>query len=289
MSAEAALARSEVAVADFCLANAVRGRAALDAGRFGRLSGVVTSSGKKRTLWLLVILVVGLAGYFFPARRAGAPLEKPARAASPSGAKLIVVKEKPPLSPPRDESVPAATTEPPVVVGELSKPVRRRVLFTPFLVRMTPTFREDYGLTPAETNALNQAAEAARKRIGDLALANATVRTDATGTVTIEVRAFAEGGVVYDELLRNFATVLGPERYAVFLPDAAESLERAMGYLGVAMQTIELRHDPAAAGRAEYYWVRMKTKNDRVDLSGASLAAARAYLGPLMQLLPADF
>jgi hypothetical protein len=160
---------------------------------------------------------------------------------------------------------------------------------------ITPQWAEAFGLVESEIATLNQAVEAARRKIGQLELANATVRMDGDKKAIITVKTFSEGGPIYDELVQTFAQVMGRDRYAAFAELGLKDLEDGLHQLGVGVRTLTVTHNPASPDPRKRYHVAEKvvrpdgTQNLEVAGGARMDGLIGIYLGPLRSLLPPDF
>lgn len=110
-----------------------------------------------------------------------------------------------------------------------------------------------FDLTPAETATLNVAVARAAQRIAELADLHASGKVDATtGKLIVEVAAFPdEGGHVYDELLGQFRSVLGPERFAYFDTLFGDSFDQSFDSFGTHRVRYEVEMKPMAASTGQ--------------------------------------
>ncbi len=160
---------------------------------------------------------------------------------------------------------------------------------------ITPQWAEAFGLAASEVATLDQAVESARRRIGQLALANATVRMDGDKKAIIAVKTFSDGGPIYDELVQTFAQVMGRDRYAAFAELGLPELEDRLHHLGVGARTLTVTHNPSTSDpRKRYQLVEQLARPDGTrNLEAASGARMDGlldiYLGPLRSLLPPEF
>ncbi len=129
--------------------------------------------------------------------------------------------------------------------------------------RVGPQLIGFFDLTPAETATLNAAVARAAQRIAELADLHASGKVDATtGKLIVEVAAFPdEGGHVYDELLGQFRSVLGPERFAYFGTLFGDSFDQNFEGFGTHRVRYEVEMKPMATStgqpvhRIEGYYV----------------------------------
>lgn len=110
--------------------------------------------------------------------------------------------------------------------------------------------------------------------------------------MVIEVKPFpAEGGPVYDEVMRGFAETRGPERHAAFVTLAGDELERALGVYGDVQRTVTFTRQPDSM-HSRYLardisvsegssWNDSRNFKNRDDLL--------AWAGTITNLLPPDF
>lgn len=161
--------------------------------------------------------------------------------------------------------------------------------------KLNSAFVELFALEPSEQAALQQSVDGARERLFEFERANATVARNDKGDLVISVSPFAaEGGVVYDALMKSFADTLGPERNAAYVALGASQVERALGQLGAAQRTVTFSLDPAVEGGAK---ARVLVKMDYKSSNGSggssstfsSMEEAREYAGTVGRLVPPDF
>jgi len=103
-----------------------------------------------------------------------------------------------------------------------------------------------FDLTPAETATLNAAVARAAQRMAELSHLHASGKVDeTTGKLIVDVAAFPEeGGRVYDELLGQFRSVLGPERFAYFGTFFGDNFDRSYDSFGLHRVRYEVELTP---------------------------------------------
>jgi RNA polymerase sigma factor (sigma-70 family) len=161
--------------------------------------------------------------------------------------------------------------------------------------KLNSAFVELFALNPDEQSALQQNVDGARERLFELERANSAVSRNDKGDLVISVSPFAaEGGVVYDALMKSFADTLGPERNAAYVALGSSQVERALGQFGAAQRTVTFSVNPATAGGAKgNISVKMDYKSS--DGSGNSssnfpnLEEAQKFAGTVGRLVPPDF
>jgi len=114
--------------------------------------------------------------------------------------------------------------------------------------RVGPQLIGFFDLTPAETATLNAAVARAAQRIAELSDLHASCKVDETkGRLVVDVPAFPdEGGRVYDELVGQFRSVLGPERFAYFNALFGESFDQNYDGFGTHRVRYEVELKPMA-------------------------------------------
>jgi RNA polymerase sigma factor (sigma-70 family) len=159
--------------------------------------------------------------------------------------------------------------------------------------KLDPAFGELFALTPEEQTALQRSTDRARDRLAELERANAVVTRDETGNARIAVKSFAaEGGRVYDELMKSFAGTLGRERNGIFLKLGAEQVERALGQFGAVERTVTVAFNPASDRTS--YWVTEELNSGVLYHSNREdgyrdLQEVEHRYGTIIKLLPAGF
>ena len=132
--------------------------------------------------------------------------------------------------------------------------------------RVNPHFAQFFELTPDETNRLSAAVAQAAQRMEDLADLHAVGNLDAAaGKLTVNVTAFpAEGGIVYNELLGQFQTVLGPERFAYFNIFFGDTFDQSFDGFGLNQVRYEVDLTPTVTpqGQTNYSYTRSFVTGD---------------------------
>jgi hypothetical protein len=215
-------------------------------------------------------------------------------------AELRRVRAETPPAPPSNANIPKTSAER-LAELRLMADLQRRGLMRGALTvievegKFQPSWAEIFALTPSEVDRLNRSIAVARQKIGDYEVANATVRTDDKGNIVITVQPFIEGAAIYDELVRTFSEVLGPDRYAAFAALGLKDLEDRLNLLGVGKRTLTLSHNRAAADpkRAYHLTDQIERPDGTRKLGSASDAqfdrVIGFLLGPLTKLVPPDF
>jgi len=177
----------------------------------------------KSGLMKLVVCVAVVCGAFLLGRlsRLGASSEAPLPAFSPAATKVPVAVPSGSIEPTRAETELVATPSPASRWAAALWLRKAGMVATGMALvsdRVGPQLIGFFDLTPAETATLNAAVARAAQRIAELSDLHASGKVDATtGKLIVEVAAFPdEGGHVYDELLGQFRSVLGPERFTYF-------------------------------------------------------------------------
>lgn len=115
--------------------------------------------------------------------------------------------------------------------------------------KLSPVFAEFYGLTPAETDALQRSLDTARESLANLERTNSSISRDDKGNIVISVNPFpTAGGAVYDALLASVAQTLGPERNAAFSASSTDELERELKGFGAEQRTVKIGYDATGNG-----------------------------------------
>lgn len=193
----------------------------------------------------------------------------------------------------------AATLEPMRLLAQLEKKnwVHPEMTFVSQTGTLTESFKVLFNLTPAEQQALQSTVDRARERLAELERLNATVTQRPDGKIEIKVKAFAaEGGQVYNDLMREFANTLGSERDEVYRSLGAEQVEMALSRFGAAERTVTVsRKTPEAAnpnaGKLIVVRDETRTRSSSTTNSGDyhDLADVATRIGTLVRLLPPNF
>ena len=207
------------------------------------------------------------------------------------------VERLPDVSPKIAGSAPFSPIDQLRVMADLSKRQLLSPVINTFNFReagvLSAAFVELFALTPPERATLQAAVDRARERVASLEMENATVGRAANGDVSINIRPFPQaGGAVYDELIKQFAEKLGPDRQSAFLVLAASQMEKSLGGLGTSERnlTFSRSNDP---GRERPFTAR---ESQRIT-GGTSTRSAdfktfedmEAWAGTTARLLPKDF
>ena len=163
--------------------------------------------------------------------------------------------------------------------------------------KISDAFAALFALTSDERDALQQAMDHARQRLGVLAAANTTVQRESENCVVFRIAPFAGGGDIYDQLLDVFSRTLGPERNAAFLTLAADQVERALGSFGAENRTLTFTRNPLdqdARGKKPAYTLQDKrVRGEGTTSEGilrfSDLRALNVQYGVFAKLLPPDF
>lgn len=198
-----------------------------------------------------------------------------------------------------DLAAAVATLEPMRLLAQLDKKkwVRPEMAFVDSAGKLTESFTGLFNLTPAEQAALQGTVDRAREHLAVLEQANATVAVRPDGKVEIKVKAFAaEGGEVYNELMRDFASTLGPERDEVYRSLGAEQVELALSRFGAAERTVTVSRK--APGEGAQKTDKLIVVRDETRTRGSSSTSSSDYkdlnevatrIGTLVRLLPPNF
>lgn len=158
---------------------------------------------------------------------------------------------------------------------------------------LSTAFIELFGLSGAEHAALQASVDRARERIAGLEAENSSVVGTANGELTVKVRPFPQaGGVVHDDLIRDFAATLGPERHGAFLTLAAGEMERSLGGLGTAERTITFSRAGVHNAARPFYVREAQTIGAGVTTRTVEFKTYEemaAWAGTVTRLLPKDF
>lgn len=165
----------------------------------------------------------------------------------------VAQRPQPPLaatkSPlPRTQTTQARTSIQSAIIerlAELRSPnnVRIHGRFIPFRPNgVDPQFAALYDLTPLEAQKVNVAYQMAKQRLDELSNKHAQLSPSSSPEkLVITVLPFPEeGGQIYSNLIANFETLLGPERYAMFNEISEDDLERSLDGCGLGITLYEV-------------------------------------------------
>lgn len=165
--------------------------------------------------------------------------------------------------------------------------------------QLAPAVASLFKLTPEEKTALESSLATAREKIDTLTAANvAAVERPVETRVVIRINPFAvEGGKVHDEVVADFTTTLGEERYTALVTLTGSSFERQVGSgFGAAGRTITIDRRSGGPLNVVRYSV-----NDQVQsvpgsapqlftaISSFDRAGLEQSFPALVRLLPPEF
>lgn len=103
-------------------------------------------------------------------------------------------------------------------------------------------FAGAYDLSPNEVAVLNEAIKAAKNRLDAVAIETAKFQLSADGTrIIVEIPpAVDQGGVIYDQLLQTFSSVLGPDRFQRFSVLSGTPFDTGFDSFGLSNTRYEL-------------------------------------------------
>ena len=188
-----------------------------------------------------------------------------------------------------------AKIEQPVVVARKETPtfnermatlrwLKEKGLFVPVEIfspeGISPRFAALYGLTPTEQTQLSFAFRQAKQHMEELSSQRAQPDPATNGEkLIVNVPAFpTEGGQIYNDLLANFTSVLGADRYALFNETAGNLLENSLDGIGLATNRYEVTLGKTAAGDQPIYEIKRSFTypNDNGASSGWSGSTLRS-------------
>lgn len=182
--------------------------------------------------------------------------------------------------------------------------MQQRKLLKPVLTildrkgKLDSSFADLFALNADEQDRLQRAVDTVRQKLADLERANATVTRDDRGNIVVAIPPFpTDGGKVYDEMMRAFAEVLGPERNDAYRTLAAEQLENSLGRFGAAERTYTFGYDLSERpGQPYTFQDRVMQYTANGGRSGftnntrfQSFDELAARVGPVVSILPADY
>lgn len=178
------------------------------------------------------------------------------------------------------------------------KLLKPKIAFLNRAGKLDDTFVTLFALNSAEKDQMQQAVDAARAHLAELERKNATITRQPDGSIVIAVPPFpSDGGKVYDQMTREFAAVLGPERNAAYMEIGSDRVEQSLAMFGAAQHTYIFGYD-ASDGRHQPYtlsdtWVQKSphggVTSDGENTAFESFAQMAANLGPIVEALPPDF
>ena len=156
---------------------------------------------------------------------------------------------------------------------------------------LSSSFTELFSLTNEEQAALQKAVDDARKQIGALMVANATVHSNGDNNIVIDVKPLEGGPAVGDGVMNAFAGILGPDRNSSFVALGASQVEEALGSFGAEQETLSITDNtttPAPNGEGGYTVVDTRNLPNHMTMSLANnfpsldAVVARWPIGPLI-------
>jgi hypothetical protein len=160
---------------------------------------------------------------------------------------------------------------------------------------LSSSFIELFSLTTEEQAALQKAVDDARRQIGNLMVANATVQRNGDNNLVIDVKPLEGGPAVGDSVMNAFANILGPDRNSSFVALGANQLEESLGSFGAEQETLSITDNtttPAPNGEGGYNVVDTRNLPNHMTMSLANnfpnLDAVIARW-PIAPLIPKKF
>jgi RNA polymerase sigma factor (sigma-70 family) len=171
----------------------------------------------------------------------------------------------------------ASKVDPSVRLKILEELQERKILnsnmvFVDPVGKLSPAFVELFSLSPDEQASLQKSIDEARKQMGDLMMANATVTSTGSNNVTISIKPLDAGPAVGDGVMSAFAATLGPARNAAFVALGSTQMEEALGNFGAEQETISIT-DNGAGGPGQppgYTVLDSRVLPNHMQLSNAS-------------------
>jgi RNA polymerase sigma factor (sigma-70 family) len=160
---------------------------------------------------------------------------------------------------------------------------------------LSSSFIELFSLTSDEQAALQKAVDDARKQIGSLMVANATVQRNGDNNIVIDVKPLEGGPAVGDGVMNAFASILGPDRNSSFVALGANQLEESLGSFGAEQETLSITDNtttPAPNGEGGYNVVDTRNLPNHMTMSLANTFPnldAVVARWPIAPLIPKKF
>jgi len=153
---------------------------------------------------------------------------------------------------------------------------------------LSSSFIDAFSITPDEQARLNKSIEEAERKTNALRLSHAVVQPTKDGKILLTVASFPnEGGVVYDQLIQDFASTLGPTRNAAFSEICGDMMETSMNGFGATDESVTIAHNQDGT-----YSISQEIKLGNQGGTTNKSSGARQILeqlGPLAPLVPKDF
>jgi hypothetical protein len=145
------------------------------------------------------------------------------------------------------------------------------------------------GASEAEKVALTEAVEAARRRVAELAVANATIHRTGNQFV-IETKETPEAQEAYSQMIGSLERILGTERFADQATLGMQAtLERLFKKEGMMASTLVISKSFDSRREIVVYDISTVREKGGSTAGGMTRDALETNLAPLHVLLPADF
>jgi RNA polymerase sigma factor (sigma-70 family) len=179
--------------------------------------------------------------------------------------------------------------EPPTVVGAVPSRPKGTLPILSVASRgmvLADKFVQGFGMTGAEKQTLETALLESRARMAQLAVARSSIAEGPNGALVVTIASFPAGEEVSADLLKTFATVLGPERFSTLLKHYdGGNLADNLGQFGDISRTLTVtRMNPNSGNRTAQGPVRYK-----IDESGAGVPRAGTMTTTLDQITMRDY
>jgi hypothetical protein len=159
-------------------------------------------------------------------------------------------------------------------------------IFTP--EGISPQFALLYGLTQAEQTQLSLAFKQAKQRLEELSSQRAQVDPTTTAEkLIVSVPAFpTEGGRIYNDLLANFASVMGADRYPVFNETSGNLLENSLEGIGLATNRYEVTLGETTLNDQPTYDIKRSFLYPSESGSSSGTSNSRLGLSDVLKFFP---
>lgn len=231
----------------------------------------------RRVVPILIVFCAGvLLGVVLGHRNRPAALSTVHEQASPTP---VLTGRSEPIAAPRPIAPPA--TKPPEYLSRLKvlselNAMQQNKFLAPVIMgeKLNDDFAAVFGLTPSATDRLRSAIAGAKLKLAELEADHAKVERSGDGEFTVTIPVFpAEGGAVYDDLMRTIRETLGEQRLPYYETIGQYDFERSseFGQFGLTQSTIRVTQMRDEHGNPTSTWeIRRDRSNGGVSKLGVS-------------------
>jgi hypothetical protein len=156
---------------------------------------------------------------------------------------------------------------------------------------LDPKFIAAFNLSPEDVSKLQEATQKAKERMQDLAAHAAQLQMTKGGDMIVDIPSLAgKGGEVYEQLLGDFKTVLGADKFSDFNAVAGNSFDHAFDSFGAEQSHYQIVRQTDRTGNMSVQVKKTYTLPDGSGTAETTVDAAevdRKY--PLLaKIIPAD-